>query len=62
LFITHNVFEAVFLSTRVVVMTPRPGKVADVIGIPTRYPRTDDFRSSPEFGRYVHAVSETLKH
>jgi len=62
LFITHNVFEAVFLSTRVVVMTPRPGKVADVIEIPTPYPRTDDFRSSPEFGRYVHAVSESLKH
>lgn len=62
LFITHNVFEAVFLSTRVVVMTPSPGKVADIIDIEAPFPRTDDFRSSPEFGSYVHAVSESLKH
>lgn len=62
LFITHNVFEAVFLSTRVVVMTPRPGKVADIIDIEAPFPRTDDFRSSPEFGSYVQAVGESLKH
>ncbi len=62
LFITHNVFEAAFLSTRVVVMTPRPGKIADVIDIPFAFPRSDDFRASVEFGEYVRQVSAVLKH
>lgn len=62
LFITHNVFEAVFLSTRVVVMTPRPGKISDVIPVPFAFPRKDDFRTMPEFGDYVRQVSEVLKH
>lgn len=62
LFITHNVFEAAFLSTRVVVMTPRPGKISEVIDIPIPFPRSEDYRSMPEFGSYVHKVSDALKH
>jgi len=62
LFITHNVFEAVYLSTRVIVMTPRPAKIAGEILIPEPFPRYDRFRSSPEFGRYVGDVSGMLKH
>ncbi|MFC0211930.1 ABC transporter ATP-binding protein [Paenibacillus chartarius] len=62
LFITHNVFEAVYLSTRVVVMTPRPGKIADIVDIDVPFPRTDEYRSSPEFGNYVRQVSDVLKH
>jgi NitT/TauT family transport system ATP-binding protein len=62
LFITHNVFEAVYLSTRVVVMTPRPGKVSAVVNIPEPYPRDDAFRTSPEFGKYVGLVQRALKH
>ncbi|WP_042161051.1 ABC transporter ATP-binding protein [Paenibacillus gorillae] len=62
LFITHNVFESVFLSTRVVVMTPRPGKISDIIDIPSHYPRDDEFRTRPEFGDYVRSVSDVLKH
>lgn len=62
LFITHNVFESVFLSTKVVVMTPRPGKISDIIDIPFAYPRDDEFRTRPEFGDYVRSVSDVLKH
>ncbi|GBF74506.1 nitrate ABC transporter ATPase [Paenibacillus sp. 598K] len=62
LFITHNVFEAVYLSTKVVVMTPRPGKVEAVVEIPTPFPRGDAFRTTPEFSRLVGVVSQHLKH
>ncbi|WP_052099188.1 ABC transporter ATP-binding protein [Paenibacillus stellifer] len=62
LFITHNVFEAVFLSTRIVVMTPRPGKVAAIESVRVPFPREETFRTSPEFGQIVRTVSEALKH
>lgn len=62
LFITHNVFEAVFLSTRIVVMTPRPGKVAAIEPVRVAFPREETFRTSPEFGQIVRTVSEALKH
>ncbi|QYR21760.1 ABC transporter ATP-binding protein [Paenibacillus sp. sptzw28] len=62
LFVTHNVFEAVFLSTRVAVMTPRPGKIAAVIDVPVPFPRDESFRTTPEFGQIVRSVSDALKH
>lgn len=62
LFITHNVFEAVYLSTRVVVMTPRPGKITDIVEVAYPFPRTDEFRTFPEFGEFVRQVSAVLKH
>lgn len=62
LFVTHNVFEAVFLSTRIAVMTPRPGKIAAVIDVPVPFPRSESFRTTPEFGQIVRSVSDALKH
>ncbi|OMF27185.1 nitrate/sulfonate/bicarbonate ABC transporter ATP-binding protein [Paenibacillus sp. FSL H8-0548] len=62
LFITHNVFEAVFLSTRVVVMTSRPGKISNIMDIPAGFPREEEFRTQPEFGEYVRTISSILKH
>ncbi len=62
LFITHNVFEAVFLSTKVVVMTPRPGKISKIIDIPVPFPRTEEFRSAHEFSELVRITSQALHH
>jgi len=56
LFITHSVPEAVFLSDRIMVMTPRPGKVDRVIDIELPRPRTLAMRETPEFARYSREI------
>tara|TARA_R110002124_G_scaffold153038_5_gene320008 strand:+ start:1792 stop:2571 length:780 start_codon:yes stop_codon:yes gene_type:complete len=48
-FVTHSIPEAVFLSTKIVVMSPRPGRIADIIDSPLPRDRTLDIRDSPEF-------------
>jgi NitT/TauT family transport system ATP-binding protein len=58
LFITHSVPEAVFLSDRVVVMTPRPGQIDRVINIDLPRPRTLATRETPEFARYSREILE----
>jgi NitT/TauT family transport system ATP-binding protein len=60
LFVTHNVFEAVFMSTRIVVMTAQPGRVAGVVPVDVPFPRDDAFRTTPEFGRLVRTVMDLL--
>ncbi|HXF64478.1 MAG TPA: ABC transporter ATP-binding protein [Caldilineaceae bacterium] len=60
-FITHSIPEAVFLSSRVVVMTPRPGKIAAVIPIDLPYPRTFETRESDRYFELVTQVRETLR-
>ena len=59
-FVTHSIAEAVFLSTRVVVMSPRPGRVADIIDIDLPYPRTALTREEPRYFELVTRVREAL--
>jgi len=61
LFITHSVAEAVYLSTKVVVMSGRPGKLVGTFDIPFPMPRDPDIRYSPEFAALVGEVSHALK-
>src|SRR5262249_36849125 len=56
-FVTHSIYEAVFLSTRIVVMGPRPGRVIADIAIDEPYPRGDAFRVSPQFIRDCQRLS-----
>jgi NitT/TauT family transport system ATP-binding protein len=59
-FVTHSIAEAVFLSTRVVVMSPRPGRISNVISIDLQQPRTATTREEPRFFELVTEVREAL--
>ena len=59
-FVTHSVFESVYLSSRIVVMTQRPGRVFADIPIDAPYPRSEAFRTSPEYAALCRKVSEAL--
>jgi NitT/TauT family transport system ATP-binding protein len=61
LFITHSISEAVFLSTRVLVMSARPGRLVGSYEIPFDYPRNPDLRFDPEFARLCGEISHTLR-
>lgn len=60
LFVTHSVFESVFLSTRIVVMSSRPGKIVGEVVIDEAHPRGEDFRSSDRFTRYCAEATRLL--
>jgi NitT/TauT family transport system ATP-binding protein len=61
LFVTHSVYESVYLSSRVVVMSPRPGRVVADIAIDAPYPRDESFRRSPRYGALCAQVSAALR-
>jgi NitT/TauT family transport system ATP-binding protein len=61
LFITHSISEAVFLSDRVIVMSPRPGHIAARITIDLPRPRRLSMREASSFGRYVAQIRETFQ-
>jgi NitT/TauT family transport system ATP-binding protein len=61
IFVTHSIAEAVFLSTRVVVMSPRPGRISAVIDIDLPRERTTDTREMDRYFRLVTAVREALR-
>ena len=60
-FVTHSIPEAVFLSTKIVVMSPRPGRIIDVIDTDLPHDRTLDFRETGEFLEIAHRVREGLR-
>ncbi len=61
LFITHSIAEAVYMSTRVLVMSPRPGRITASFDIPFAYPRDHDLRYRPEFAELCGRVSHALR-
>lgn len=61
LFITHSISEAVFMSTRVLVMSARPGRIIASYSVPFSYPRHPDLRFDPEFAALSGDVSRSLR-
>jgi NitT/TauT family transport system ATP-binding protein len=59
-FVTHSVFESVYLSQRIVVMTRRPGRVFTELSIDAPHPRDENFRTSADYAGYCRRVSEAL--
>jgi NitT/TauT family transport system ATP-binding protein len=59
-FVTHSVFESVYLSSRIVVMTPRPGRIFADLRIDAPFPRDESFRTSTEYAGYCRTVSQAL--
>ena len=60
-FVTHSIPEAVFLSTRIVVMSPRPGRIVEVIDVELPAERPLDMRETPEFLAVAHRVRDGLR-
>jgi len=60
IFVTHSVFESVFLSSRIIVMTPRPGRVFKELVVAASYPRDERFRTSAEYAGLCRTASEAL--
>ena len=62
IFVTHSMDEAVYLSDRVVVMTPRPGRVAEILDVPLSRPRAaGDVRRDPRFVDLTNYIWDSLK-
>jgi NitT/TauT family transport system ATP-binding protein len=61
LFITHSIYEAVYLSTRVLVMSSRPGRLVAEFEVPFAYPRTDELRFDTQFAELCGEVSRALR-
>ncbi len=61
IFVTHSVSEAAFMASRVLVMTPRPGRVIAEFTVPFEYPRPPEVRYEPEFARLAGDIAESLQ-
>ena len=61
IFVTHSVYESVYLSNRIIVMAARPGRVIADIAIDEPYPRSDSFRTTPRYAQWCVQVSQALQ-
>jgi NitT/TauT family transport system ATP-binding protein len=61
LFVTHSVGEAAFLASRVLVMSPRPGRIVAEIAVPFGYPRPPELRFAPDFASVAGEISARLR-
>jgi NitT/TauT family transport system ATP-binding protein len=61
LFITHSISEAVFMSTRVIVMSARPGRLVAEYVVPFEYPRPPELRFDPAFAELCGEISHALR-
>ena len=61
IFVTHSVSEAAFMASRVLVMSPRPGRVVAEFTVPFEYPRPPEVRYEPEFARLAGEIAESLQ-
>jgi NitT/TauT family transport system ATP-binding protein len=61
IFVTHSVYESVYLSNRIVVMAARPGRVIADIAVDEPYPRSDAFRTTPRYAQWCVQVSQALQ-
>jgi len=59
-FVTHSVYESVYLSSRIVVMASRPGRIVETIVVPAPQRRTEDFRSTPLYTETCRLASRAL--
>jgi NitT/TauT family transport system ATP-binding protein len=62
IFVTHNVFEAIYLSSRIAIMSVRPGRFVREVLVEAPYPRDASFRGTPEFGQKVVEIVNSLEH
>jgi len=61
IFVTHSVYESVYLSNRIIVMAARPGRIIADIAVGEPYPRTDSFRNTPRYAELCVKVSQALQ-
>ncbi|MFA5902222.1 MAG: ABC transporter ATP-binding protein, partial [Hyphomicrobium sp.] len=61
IFVTHSVYESVYLSSRIVVMSARPGRIASEIPIDVAFPRDEEFRTSAVYNDYCRRASQALR-
>jgi NitT/TauT family transport system ATP-binding protein len=59
-FVTHSVYESVYLSERILVMAARPGRIVGEIRVDAPYPRGDDFRTSEPYNQWCRLASAEL--